>query len=131
MGKVYLKVQDRTEKYRREDAIIGECLEKYGLTKNQWILLNFVNDNSPTTSTHLSELMDVSLPYITATVAPLEQKGLIEKTGDWVDSRRRKIHCNAVTVLSRIDDEIRQALREYRTEAVNNMIGGLRNVWHS
>lgn len=49
-----------------------------------WLL----DHRGPTTMTHLAELLDVSLPAATGLIDRMEDRGLVERTGDPDDRRR-------------------------------------------
>ncbi len=93
-----------------------EYLQPYGLTGMQWVIIGTILEagRKGTRITDMAKMLDVTMAFLTNSVNLLESKGIIERIENVNDSRSRMVRVTEghIHICEKIEDELRQALRE-------------------
>lgn len=93
-----------------------ECLQPYGLTGMQWVIIGTILDagRTGTRITDLAKILDVTMAFLTNSVNLLESKGILERIENVQDSRSRMVRVTDayVPTCEKIENELRKVLRK-------------------
>jgi DNA-binding MarR family transcriptional regulator len=92
-------------------------LSKYGITKNQWLVIGTVFDSGPKgiRMTELAAKLDTTQAYITTTINLLESKDILVRQAHENDTRAKMItiHPDFAPKCDDIEATLRESLRKY------------------
>ncbi len=93
-----------------------ECLQPYGLTSMQWVIIGSILDagRKGTRITDLAKMLDATMAFLTNSVNLLESKGILERIENRDDSRSRMVRVTEsfVPTCDTIERELRKNLRD-------------------
>jgi MarR family transcriptional regulator, transcriptional regulator for hemolysin len=89
------------------------------LTRSQWWVLNFLYFNEGTTQSELADLLDIEKATLGRLLERLEAKGWVERRGDPVDRRAKRVHLTGEV------QDVMRALRDLAAGVRADALDGL------
>lgn len=93
-----------------------QVLEKFGITKMQWLIIGSVYDagSEGVRVSDLAKQLGTNIPYLTNTINLLESKSILERSNNSKDNRAKSVTVapRFASICPDIEATLRQALRQ-------------------
>jgi DNA-binding MarR family transcriptional regulator len=116
--------------------MVDRSLKPLGLTRSQWWVLAFLSRRDGMSQVALADELDVGKVALGALVDRLEASGLVQRQGDLVDRRIKRVHLTKAgiklvrdirTSVSDLETEILQGIDEADLQGAGRALRGMKN----